>query len=368
MLGKAAATLFVVITSVLGFASVYNQIDAGTKQRMVRSKNLTAFGSNAPLVIYISAILILLRWLSISNPNQQWLFTNILAVILVYSNLLAQNIASFVVIQLVGTLLIFGTGAASLTALPLYLFACLTVFAERWYGPKLTKSHFIYIVPSLIVGATFWTYVYFHHSNLSLLTTLVNFVAFVWAYLALWDYDQYQRRDQQVVARLTHEVEYDGLTQARNWVTFQRDFTNQYEKMGDQPLGLIVLDIDHFKDVNDSYGHLVGNRTLMTVASALMQSLHTCDVHYELYRTGGEEFAILLPNTDQEKASAIVHDCQKKLRGLPIHSGNGSLNITASFGVAMASKEDGSSTAVFKRADHYLYESKRAGRDRVTVE
>lgn len=368
MLGSAAATLFVVITSVLGFASVYNQIDAGTKRRMVRNKNLNPIASSYPLVIYISAMLIALRWLSASNPDQRWLFLNILAVIMVYSNLLVQNFGSFVVIQVVGTLLVFGTGAASLTALPLYLIACLTIFAERWYGPKLTKSHFIYIVPSLVVGAIFWFYLYTHFSDLSMPTALVNFAAFVWAYLALWDYDQYQRRDQQVVARLTREVEYDGLTQARNWITFQRDFTDQYDNMAAQPLALVVLDIDHFKDVNDTHGHLVGNRTLMTVASALMQSLHTCDNHYELYRTGGEEFAIILPATDQEKASAIVHDCQRKLRNLPIRSGKGSLNVTASFGVAMASKTDGSSTAVFKRADHYLYESKRAGRDRITVE
>lgn len=370
MLGSAVATLFLVVTSALGFAGVYNQIDAGTKQRVAKKKSLSVFAVSYPLIIYICAVMVLLRWLSADVANGRWIFLNLMTVIMVYSNLLVQTFAGFATVQLVGTLVIFGTGTVNLTAWPLYALACLTVFAERWYGPKLARNRFAYIVPSLIVGAIFWFYMgVTYAAQLSLITAFVNYLAFTWAYLALWDYDQYQRRDQQVVARLTREVEYDGLTQARNWITFQRDFTSQYGRLqAAGPLALVVLDIDHFKDVNDNYGHLVGNRTLMAVAATLMQCLKEQNPDYELYRTGGEEFAIILPGADSATAETVVRECQKQLRTLPIRFTSGTLNVTASFGVAIADARDGNSTAVFKRADHYLYQSKRSGRDRITVE
>jgi diguanylate cyclase (GGDEF)-like protein/PAS domain S-box-containing protein len=128
--------------------------------------------------------------------------------------------------------------------------------------------------------------------------------------------------------------------------------------------GVIMMDIDHFKDVNDRYGHDVGDEALKVIARTLMYSTRSTDM---VGRWGGEEFIAVITNTDETK----LHDIAERYRslversGLPL-GGNNTLRITISAGATLA-RLDENPEAVIKRADMLLYESKRGGRNRVTT-
>lgn len=124
------------------------------------------------------------------------------------------------------------------------------------------------------------------------------------------------------------------------------------------PLSLTILDIDHFKRVNDTWGHDVGDRILRETGAVLQQSMRLCDI---ATRMGGEEFVLLLPSTDIPEAVL----CAERLRSaMAAHDFGLSAAVTASFGVAtLAAGEDG--PALLARADGGLYQAKGQGRNRV---
>ncbi|MCS7066828.1 MAG: diguanylate cyclase [Fimbriimonadales bacterium] len=151
----------------------------------------------------------------------------------------------------------------------------------------------------------------------------------------------------------------DSLTGLRNHRAFQESLLSlvQMAERYGQPLSLIMLDIDHFKQFNDRFGHPAGDELLRQVASLLRQSARAYDV---VTRYGGEEFAILLPNTDLKEAIRVA----ERLRQQIAATQNPHAPITASFGVA--SYQPGSAPAMLLyEADSALYEAKRRGRNRV---
>lgn len=137
------------------------------------------------------------------------------------------------------------------------------------------------------------------------------------------------------------------------------ELAHQSERTG-QPVGLIVGDLDHFKDVNDSYGHATGDAVLQDIAYVLRKQLRAFDL---AYRIGGEEFLVLLPGANLEQSAAMA----ERLRlGVEADTVGGGLRVTMSFGVS-ASHTDSAFDyeTVCAQADSALYEAKRRGRNRV---
>jgi diguanylate cyclase (GGDEF)-like protein len=125
-----------------------------------------------------------------------------------------------------------------------------------------------------------------------------------------------------------------------------------------------MLDIDNFKDVNDSYGHLQGDMVLREVARVLRQSSREID---EPARYGGEEMAVALPQTDLEGAYQFAERVRGRIEALtlPLPNGRGDLRVTASFGAASLAAVGGADKdALVAAADQALYEAKRAGKNR----
>ncbi len=129
------------------------------------------------------------------------------------------------------------------------------------------------------------------------------------------------------------------------------------------PLSALMLDIDHFKQVNDRYGHAAGDDVIRIVAERLSGVIRTMDL---LGRYGGEEFALLLPETD-EGAEVLGERLREAIEAEPILTCEGEIAITISVGVAIMGDADGDLAAILNRADSALYEAKRAGRNRVAV-
>jgi len=131
------------------------------------------------------------------------------------------------------------------------------------------------------------------------------------------------------------------------------------------PLAYIMADIDSFKKLNDEHGHQIGDSALVAVAASLKRNLRAHDI---VGRYGGEEFGLILPQTDAAGAQAVAERCRRDVEALDIDGGGGAVHVTMSFGVAGCPRADTPSTAEFiKRADAALYEAKRAGRNRVIV-
>jgi diguanylate cyclase (GGDEF)-like protein len=155
---------------------------------------------------------------------------------------------------------------------------------------------------------------------------------------------------------------YDDLTKiynARYFRTKLDEYTAKY-----QDLSLILLDIDFFKKINDTYGHLAGDLVLTKMGEVLKKVLISNSV---IARVGGEEFAVLLPNMPQEEARLKAESIAEDIRALDINYEGKVLKITSSFGIAVWEPGKMAVREFYKAADAALYESKRSGRNRITL-
>ncbi len=127
-------------------------------------------------------------------------------------------------------------------------------------------------------------------------------------------------------------------------------------------LSLITIDIDNFKDINDEFGHQVGDDVLKLVASNMISELRKSDI---LARVGGEEFSIVLPNTDLDKAMLIAEKIRTKFKNIDYKYKNRAILVTGSFGVSQNLDSDTNLDEIYARADKALYKAKSSGKNRV---
>lgn len=166
---------------------------------------------------------------------------------------------------------------------------------------------------------------------------------------------------------LEYQAYTDPLTQVANRGRFL-DLANQElarcRRYG-HPLSLWMIDVDHFKVVNDTYGHQAGDVALQSLMVTSRQVLRDWDV---MGRMGGEEFAVLLPETDTTQALVVAERLRMAVAATDIHLEEGAVvHLTVSTGIATANDGDTTVDALLERADKALYEAKRSGRDRVCV-
>src|SRR5690606_850637 len=157
----------------------------------------------------------------------------------------------------------------------------------------------------------------------------------------------------------------DMLTQLPNRQAYEQRLLEEYErwKRYARPLALAVCDIDNFKSINDTFGHLAGDKVLRIIARTLTQRLRKTDF---IARFGGEEFVILMPETDRQGALQIIEAIREAVASCPFHFRDEPLSITLSAGIAEFA-DTTSPEAIFERADTALYQAKQNGRNRCAV-
>ena len=156
----------------------------------------------------------------------------------------------------------------------------------------------------------------------------------------------------------------DGLTQIANHRHFQERLRDEFRRAQryDDPLALVLLDLDHFKNVNDKHGHLAGDQVLKAVAAAIKKSVRETDF---VARYGGEEFAVILPKTQLAGALTVAERVWGDVAKLKLGSG---FSITASLGLAgFPSRAVMSAEQLVRCADDALYRAKREGRNKIAI-
>jgi len=169
----------------------------------------------------------------------------------------------------------------------------------------------------------------------------------------------------QVISSMKDMAVYDTLTRLYNRSHLNQVLEAEFKKsfIEKQPLSVVMVDIDHFKAINDRYGHDEGDKVLIHVASLLMASLRKHDI---VARFGGEEFVVVLPKAIMKDAVVIAERIRRSVEATPLDVGKEKVHVTVSLGIAAIpavwpeSKEE-----LIKFADIALYEAKGKGRNRV---
>jgi diguanylate cyclase (GGDEF)-like protein len=241
-------------------------------------------------------------------------------------------------------------------AVPFILF----IYGVRW-GASCVAFLFVGAVVLLYVPNPLLTAVY---SGAFKSRFLASFLA-VTIMSYLHEYARY--RSYSALQSLRHKVEREartdemtGLSNRRHMYEYMQ-ITLQQVKQAPQSLSLLLIDIDNFKLVNDSFGHQFGDEVLVRVAHTLR---HTLRNHDSIARWGGEEFLVLLADTDNQAAKIVAEKLRATIEEMPIHYNGAEIPLTISIGMHTADPEE-SLDVMLSRADENLYAAKKSGRNRI---
>ncbi|WP_113907006.1 GGDEF domain-containing protein [Aliidiomarina celeris] len=260
---------------------------------------------------------------------------------------------STILFNLIAVMLIAKGGAYSLmwvTVLPPFAFFLLGRKAGAW------------VTAITFISAVIYMYFQMPHSKPRPLTVgaLLNVIEVLIVHFFMFLHYERSRADAyREVEKMSMR---DRLTGLYNRGKLDKELAHAlaHLKRNNQPLSIILVDIDHFKQVNDKHGHLSGDLVLEVFAKLLLAQRREIDI---IGRWGGEEFLIICPNTDKKEAAQFAERLRSAVRDQTIAE---QINISASFGVTEASGEH-SAELIVNEADQALYQAKALGRDQVAV-
>ncbi|WP_461244564.1 GGDEF domain-containing protein [Secundilactobacillus muriivasis] len=359
------------------FISIFFDIGfIGGLQRLMHLLDLDVEGNNPHpwrteliYTLYFWAVTVGLFLLATAGHNDMinmMVFNFQFILLLSYVNALKTRLNIFLAV--VGDLILLTaiTGIVDWVIGLLFVVYMVGLWLERRYFFPFDEHPVVILIGKAIMGILFW----------GALAMRVSVVAkYFWAFLAsyfvisaiCYGYMVLVRREHVDNIQDARNVHFDGLTSARNWLSFRQNL-DEYFEGSNAELSVIAMDIDYFKAINDNYGHLVGNRTLIEFSKHVQGLLDDVAPSSRLYRTGGEEFNVLLPNTPFDVAQQVAQEIAAGIKELTITADDGrTFHITVSMGVTARKSSDIDAMGIFKRADHYLYHSKKNGRNRITI-
>lgn len=176
----------------------------------------------------------------------------------------------------------------------------------------------------------------------------------------------YQSRLQETMHELELATRIDGLTQIYNRKYWQESLVIEFSraKRHNHPLSLLMFDLDHFKKLNDTYGHQCGDLVLVETARRIQNLLRTADV---FGRYGGEEFGIVLPETDAVGATEVAERVRQVISSIPVIFAGKEISFTVSIGVASINEHTLDYEYFIGQADAALYSAKSSGRNKISL-
>ena len=359
---------------ILGAFLVFQVLFSGIKVLLNKmAVHYDSYSLRAALgVIYIMSLLFYME-ITATNVQHSWIYINFeLISVIFYTVILSAN-KHYYYYFFPLILLAFMVLNSALTSWESWClsFDLIVFYQALNYIKNHTKNKFPffkYLIASVIFGSLYWFFakIKFNISNpmfIHQLTSLFVMELFTIGYIAVLFSDLESR------ASLFRDATHDRLTHAFNYDAFDIDLRAIF-KEDNQPnakFTMMMFDIDHFKNINDTYGHLAGDAVLKEVVQIVQKVLKQSDPKIKLYRTGGEEFNVIFPNYKVEETTDIVNKIFSAINSTTIHLKENDINITASFGVSEISPHDVSITDFYSRVDKALYHSKQNGRNKITT-
>ena len=257
---------------------------------------------------------------------------------------------------------------------PLFLitYISLVIVIDFLYKHKdeLIISSYKYLASQVIFGVCWWIIIWldYRFPVPDIVGMLIVFEIYMFVVRVI---EQQMSKYMHAFDDLQLKANYDALTGVRNRANLVKLSKEAYEKYSvetNKQLTVVMFDIDRFKNFNDKYGHEIGDEVLRHVAHIVERELHMDGSHGKLFRYGGEEFVILMPEAGSSSCTKIINNINDTLIEMPLFMKDIRLDVTLCFGVTTLRPTDRSFEEIFKRVDQYLYESKNNGRNKMTVE
>lgn len=166
---------------------------------------------------------------------------------------------------------------------------------------------------------------------------------------------------KQKAEELAKKDDLTGLNNRRAFFELGHRAFNQAKRYN-HPISIIMMDIDHFKHINDTHGHTIGDKVLQALAEPLKRVTRTIDI---IGRMGGEEFAFILPETDLDAASNLAERLRREIEKINLNHNGYAISITASLGVVTNNNENDNLESLITKADDALYVAKKKGRNQI---
>lgn len=360
-------SIFFVLGVITLYWSIFNWVTAKveSQNKPIDIKKVQIAIGLTCAVVSVFALQFLVR-----DSHLSWTFTNFQLLLLIFvAYFLQLKIPHWLIfISGVGFMLINGNVTAPLSWVYTIIFVLFYVISYQqsthlWRWP-FTRYISIAVAFALVLWGL--VAVRFH---LGMATYWIEIADYTVLASLMYGYFKIQDKDRRIKDRLFQSANWDALTHVQNFAAYDRaiNYRFQNSSVHNENLSMVMFDIDHFKQVNDTYGHLAGDEVLKSVARSVTDALKAIDARIVLYRTGGEEFNIILPNCDLERARPVAQTVFDAVDDLEILYNETTLHVTISVGVSGLSAADHNPLDFYKRVDANLYHSKEHGRRQITV-
>ncbi|WP_240704412.1 GGDEF domain-containing protein [Companilactobacillus zhachilii] len=370
VIGKAS--LITSLFFIMGVFIVFQVAFAGLKKVLtIKDVNFDEYTLRAILgIIYILVNLFILQS-SVRGRAPSWTFINFqLVAVIFYTVILNVPFKFHLFAPIVLSFMIFNSAIKSWESwcLGLILIGFFYTLNRIKVNTDKKFPYLQYIFASLFFGAAYWFFAKIKF-NLSYLVfgkeilSLAVLEIFTFGYIAMLFTDIESR------TALFRDATHDKLTSAYNYDAFDIDLRDIFRqvKTSDIQFTMLMFDIDHFKSINDTYGHLAGDAVLQNVVKIVQTVIDNNDRKIKLYRTGGEEFNIIFPNYELGATQNIVEEIFSAINHSQTTFDGKKINLTVSMGVSQMKKDEISINDFYSRVDEALYHSKRNGRKEITV-
>lgn len=220
------------------------------------------------------------------------------------------------------------------------------------------------IITGLVIGNSHMAAPYSPNALATAVISMIYSAAFFYAYASRSvNFFMRMRDSNEKLKIMATRDPLTGIFNARAYYEFCEGMI-RLAKRNNTPYAVLFVDLDHFKSINDNYGHAAGDLVLKSVAECLMKNIRDSD---GLGRIGGEEFSVFLPNTSFDDALALAEHLRSSIESIRPTIGDGSRKITASIGVARNQHSEQSMLEIQRQADLAMYQAKAAGRNRVSA-
>lgn len=323
------------------------------------------------VVVYVIALLAIIRMLRIFGTTYSWTANALRDGMLIFVSIRFKNRPAFMLLLGLVILSFWPYWNYNMLAFSGFI-GTLGVLMVLNLAREWILAHWWRLGLAIgISGALFWLFnMYAYHYDFDKTVSVI--ICFIMVMMIAQGYDRLLKYRKDKVQDLMYDTEHDRLTGIWNREKFEHDFDRYQQLLATREVPavyLVMIDIDHFKPINDQYGHLVGDQVLKTFARSFCDYLKTSSIAGQLYRTGGEEFSLLVAGeVSKEDVRKLITDYQQQLKAITIHRQNTAIQLTISAGITAMLATDHHRNVVIERADNMLYAAKRAGRDRVLVD